>query len=128
MRRRVIVIAASALLVVILAAHVPTASADGGTESRIFWTDANWWGTATAEVGTANTDGTEARALVRAEAGPEGVHQAGYLAVDPDGRWVYWATQYPGTGIGRVRTDGKAEDWVVSANGPYGVAVSASRL
>lgn len=128
MRRPVIRIAASALLAVILAAHVPAAAADGGTEPRIFWTDANWWGTATAQVGTANTDGTDARALVPAEAGPDGVHQAGYLAVDPDGRWVYWSTQYPGTGIGRVRTDGKAEDWVVSANGAFGVAVSASRV
>ena len=128
MGRTGIVVAVLALLAMISGGTVPAAAAGNGTVSRIVWTDANWWGTATAEVGTANADGTQARVLVPAEAGPEGVQQTGYLAVDPQGRWVYWSRQYPGTGLERVRTDGKDEDTVGGTGSPFGVAVSANRV
>jgi len=128
MRRLAVLVAIPALLAVVLGAPVPSAAAGGGSEARIFWTDANWWGTAKAELGTANADGTKARALVRAEAGPPGAHQTGYVAVDPQGRYVYWARQSPDTGIRRIRMDGTGEDWVITTGSPFGVAVSSSRV
>jgi hypothetical protein len=106
----------------------PAAATVASPLARIFWTDANWWGTATAEVGVARADGTGARPVVPATAGPSGVQQTGYLALDRRQTHVYWAEQYPEPAIWRVGVGGKAREMVVYGGSPFGVAVSSDYL
>ena len=107
---------------------IPSAADAAVPASRVYWTDANWWNTATAEVGRVNADGSDWTILVPAANGPSGVQRTGYVAVDPQQAHVYWADSYPTPSIKRARLDGGAPETVVVGGEPFGVAVAAGHV
>ena len=105
-----------------LAANAATTS---GSVQKIYWTDANFFGTALARISRADLDGSNVQAVVS----PASVND-GFLAVDAAAGNIYWAANNGGPGaptIRRANLDGGNVQTIISGPfGPMGVAVDSA--
>lgn len=98
---------------VLMPGSVPRASAATAPPAKLYWTDANWFGTAVARVSRVNADGTDRQPLVT----PGGVNHAFITVTPADGGAVYWADSWnAGTtpSIRRANLDGTDPTTIVS--------------
>src|SRR5262245_32959148 len=94
---------------------------DGASSPKIFWTDANFFGSAGARVWRMNPDGSGIQPLIV----PGGLNTY-FLAVDPGGGKIYWAdnSQGPSSSISRSNLDGTGVEVLTrDVSCPMGVAV-----
>jgi hypothetical protein len=118
-----------AALAVVQSLAPSAARAASAPATQIYWTDANWWNTASAEVGRATIDGAGVDVVEPVGDASPGVQQTGYIALDPAQGHVYWAENFPTFSIRRAHVDGTGSETVITPGGwPFGVAVSADHV
>jgi sugar lactone lactonase YvrE len=124
-RHRAILLTAVLVIALVgLFGSAANAATTGASVEKIYWTDANFGGTATARISRADLDGSNVQPVVS----PASLND-GYLAVDPVAGNIYWAAHTGGPGspsIDRVDLYGGNEQTIISGPfGPLGVAVDA---
>jgi Bacterial Ig domain/PASTA domain len=97
----------------LLSSGALAAAAAAAPPPKLYWTDANWFGTAAARVSSMNVDGTEVQPLVA----PGGVNHAFITATPSAGGAIYWADSWNAgvdPSIRRANLDGTDPTTVVS--------------